>query len=133
MSRIFDETLLRFKSMAGIVGGVWFPPVDVYETEGSVVLKAELPGIDIDNVAIEVTGNILTIKGERKQRDGLRDSNFYRMERAFGTFHRAFSLPKAVDRSAIKAYLKDGILRITAPKGFETGHRAQGSSRVKVE
>ncbi len=133
MSRLFDETILRFRSSAGLSGGVWFPPVDIYETEHYIVLKAELSGVDPGKLAVEVDNNILTIKGERRQKTGVNECNYHRMERPCGTFHRVFSLPNAVNRSEIKAHLRDGILRITAPKGFESLEHCPGSARIKVE
>ncbi len=133
MSRLFDETILRFRSTAGLSGGVWFPPVDVYETEHYIVLKAELPGIDMNRLSIEVEGNVLTIKGGRKQRADVNECNYHRMERPCGTFHRVFSLPNAVNRNEIKATLRDGILRIVAPKGFEPLEPCPGSARIRVE
>ena len=133
MSRLFDETILRYRSTAGISGGVWFPPVDVYETEHYIVLKAELPGVEQSRLSVEVDSNILTIKGERGQRADVNECNYHRMERPCGTFHRVFSLPNAVNRREIKASLRDGILRITAPKGFESLEPCPGNARIKVE
>ncbi len=132
MNRLFDETILRLRSGGGLSAGVWFPPVDIYETANCIVLKAELPGVELGRVAIEVDKNVLTIRGERTQR-GLNECNYHRMERPCGTFHRVFSLPNAVNRREIKANLKDGILRITAPKGFEALDPGPGTARIKVE
>lgn len=130
MSRIFDETLLKFKACAGVSGSSWFPPVDIYETEEQVILKAELPGVDSNNVTIEVHENTLQLRGERRHEGDLKEENYQRMERFYGTFQRAFSLPYAVDRNNIKANFKDGVLKITVPKVKEA---LSGGIKVKVQ
>ncbi len=133
MSRLFDETMLRVRGPLWPCG-VWFPPVDVYETEECIVLKAELPGVDVDGITVEVEDNVLTIKGERRQKTGFSEWNYHRIERPCGAFHRIFSLPNAVNRNEITANLTDGILRVIAPKGFEPlDPHAGGSARIKVE
>lgn len=118
MSRIFDETLLKYKGSAG--SGAWFPPVDIYETEDNIVLKAELPGIEMKNVDIEVMESTIILKGERKLEKNLNEENYHRMERFYGTFQRVFNLPYMIDRNDIKASFKDGVLKITVPKYKET-------------
>lgn len=130
MSRIFDEALVKYKGGPEAGGGMWYPPVDIYESEEHIVLKAELPGITIDDVEIEADENTLVVKGERRFEKNLGEENYHRMERFYGTFHRAFTLPYQVDSSGIKASLKDGVLKITVPK-----HRAEkpGSVKVKVQ
>lgn len=113
MSRAFDASLMKFRD-----GGAdaWFPPVDIYETHGSIVLKAEVPGIEISGIHIDVDGNVLTLKGERRPSRNLSEENFHRMERFYGPFVRVFNLPNIVDKSGIKASLKDGVLKIIVPK-----------------
>lgn len=129
MSRIFDEALLKYKGCTGMAGGMWVPPVDIYETEDNVILKAEVPGIDINDVTIEVRENTLNLKGERKLEKNLSEENYHRMERFYGTFQRVFSLPYAVDKDGIKASLKDGVLKIIVPKTKEAKRQ---SIKVKV-
>ncbi|MBZ0221156.1 MAG: Hsp20/alpha crystallin family protein [Candidatus Methylomirabilis sp.] len=127
MSRIFDETLLKYKTSGG---NHWYPPVDIYETEDFLVLKAELPGVESESVSVEVSENTLSLKGERKFEKNLKEENYFRMERFYGSFQRAFSLPYAVDSKDIKANFQDGILKITVPKPKETG---PGNIRIKVQ
>lgn len=122
MSRIFDEALLKYKGGAG--GGAWFPPVDIYETEELIILKAELPGIDMESVDIEVKDSTITLRGERKLEKNLKEENYHRMERFYGTFQRVFNLPYIIDRNDIKASLKDGVLKITVPKYKEAKVKA---------
>jgi len=128
MSRIFDEALLKYRA-SGAVSGGWYPPVDIYETEENIILKAELPGVAPESVSIDVGENTLSLRGERKLEKGLMDENYYRMERFYGTFHRAFSLPYPVDGESVKASFKDGVLKITVPKKRQPG---AGSIKVKV-
>lgn len=128
MSRIFDEALLKYRAGGGISGGTWYPPVDIYETEDNIILKAELPGVSPESVSIEVNENTLSLKGERKLEKGLSDENYHRMERYYGTFHRAFSLPYPVDSEGIKASFSDGVLKISIPK-----RRVPGSGSIKVK
>lgn len=131
MSRIFDETLLKYKGNAGLSGNAWYPPVDIYESECHVVLKAELPGIDIDSVVIEINENTLVLKGERKQLKNLGEENYQRMERFYGAFHREFSLPYTVDNEGVKASYKEGVLKITVPKTKE--EKKSGKIKVHVQ
>lgn len=128
MSRIFDEALLKYRAGGGLTGGTWYPPVDIYETEENIILKAELPGVEPESVNIEVNENTLSLKGERKLQKGLTDENYYRMERFYGSFHRAFSLPYPVDNDSIKASFRDGVLKILVPK-----RREPNASGIKVK
>lgn len=128
MSRIFDEALLKYKGCSGT--GAWFPPVDIYESEDSIVIKAELPGVGMDNVSIEVTGNILTLKGERKPAKNLTEENYHRMERFYGVFQRDFSLPHLIDKGGLTANLSEGVLKIIVPKSPES---ASGAINIQVQ
>ena len=100
--------------------GVWQPPVDVYEDEEVVVIKAELPGIDQKDIEIKIENNTLTLRGERKHDQEIQKENFHRVERFYGTFQRSFSLPQTVDQEKVKAACDKGVLTITLPKKEET-------------
>lgn len=117
INRLFDENIgrVRFPDME-LAGGSWNPAVDIYETKESIVLKAELPGLDKKDFSIEVKDNLLTLKGERKFEKETKEENYYRMERAYGSFTRSFTLPTSVDKDKVKAKFKDGILEVTIPK-----------------
>jgi len=128
MSRIFDEAFTRYKGCPEPSGGLWHPPVDIYESEEQIVLNAELPGLEIGDVEIEVDESTLVIKGERRFEKNLSEENYHRMECFYGSFHRVFTLPYAVDSSRIRASLKDGVLKITVPK-----HHAEKKTGVKVK
>lgn len=97
----------------------WLPAVDVFDRADAVVLKAELPGIDPDQVHIEVEDNVLTLKGERKFEEKVEDERYYRVERRYGSFQRSLALPQGAKTDEIKATYQDGILTVTVPKAEE--------------
>ena len=97
----------------------WAPPVDIYENGDSLVLKAELPGVNPDEVEIRVEDNTLYLKGNRKFENEVKEQNYHRVERSYGTFTRTFSLPNSVDADKVGASYKDGILTLTMPKKEE--------------
>ena len=101
----------------------WVPPVDIYETGDSLVLKAELPGINPDDVEIRVEDNTLYLKGERKFAKEVKDENLHRVERSYGTFTRSFALPNTIDSDKVKAEYENGILTLTMPKREEAKPR----------
>ncbi len=117
MNRLFSE--FRGRPLWGeeeITQGAWAPPVDIYETPESLVLKAELPGLGREDISIEVKDSTLTLKGEKKIEKDVSEENYRRMERAYGSFQRAFTLPSNIQQDKVKAKFKDGILEITLPK-----------------
>ena len=130
MNRLFDETFGRATKSEGeeLARGVWSPAVDIYETDENIVMKAELPGIDKKDVSIEVKDNMLVLKGERKFEKEIKEENYHRMERAYGSFQRTFTLPNVVDKDRVSAKYKDGVLEITLPKIKEAKPK-----QVKVE
>jgi len=101
----------------------WTPLVDVFEDHEGITLKVELPEVDAKDVEIQVEGNTLTLKGERKlEREDKRDG-YHRIERTYGAFSRTFTLPNTVDVEHITAESKDGVLRVFLPKKAETKPR----------
>ena len=97
----------------------WLPAVDVFDKQDSVVLKAELAGMDPDDIEIEVEDNVLTIKGERKFQETVDEERYYRVERRYGSFQRSLALPQGVKADEIQAAYDDGILTVTVPKAEE--------------
>jgi len=95
-----------------VVRGSWVPAVDIFETNEAIVLKAELPGITAQDVSVEVKDNTLTLKGEKKFEKEVNEENYYRVERSYGSFQRAFTLPGTINQEKVKAKFKDGILEI---------------------
>jgi HSP20 family protein len=94
----------------------WIPPVDIYETDDSYYLTAELPGVEQADIRIEVTGSELTIRGERRILPPCAEENYHRLETVRGRFLRTFTLPDKLDSEAITANLKDGVLEVRLPK-----------------
>jgi len=94
----------------------WRPAVDVLQKDGNLVLRAEIPGVEQKDIEVQLDGNVLTLKGERKLECEEDRDNYYRMERYSGTFARSFKLPETVDRDKINADYKDGVLTVTIPQ-----------------
>ena len=94
----------------------WLPAVDVFDNKDSVVVKAELAGMDPDDIQIEVEDNVLTVKGERKFEETVDEERYYRVERRYGSFQRSLALPQGVRPDDISASYEDGILIVTVPK-----------------
>ena len=97
----------------------WNPSVDIFENDNEVVIKAELPGMDAKDIEVKLENNVLTLKGERHFEKEAKEENYHRVEREYGTFSRAFSLPVAVNGDKVTAEYKDGVLRIVLPKKEE--------------
>jgi HSP20 family protein len=97
----------------------WAPPVDIYETEHQLVVKADLPDIDEKDLDIRVENNVLTIRGERKFEKEVSEENYLRVERAYGAFSRSFTLANTVNPEAIQATYRNGVLILTIPKREE--------------
>jgi len=94
----------------------WNPKVDVFEEADHIVMKAELPGVEKDNIAINVNGRVLTLKGERSYDNEVKEEKYTLRERAYGKFQRSFTLPAETDSEKIKAEYKDGVLELNIPK-----------------
>ena len=97
-------------------GGEWSPLVDVIDKKDSIIVKAELPGVDKKDVKISLSENTLTIRGERKKEKEINKENYYCSERAFGSCSRTIALPTEVDKNKTKASYKNGTLEIVLPK-----------------
>lgn len=125
MNKIFDETLS--KTAQGSYGD-WLPPVDIYETDDEIVIMSELPGLKEEDIDIQVSDGVLSLKGEKKYPIEGESDNFYRLERSYGKFNRSFAIPNTVDIGTVKANLKDGLLKVTLKKKAEIQPRV-----IKVE
>jgi HSP20 family protein len=116
MNRLFEESFAgRLEEEALVGSGTWAPLADAYETPEGFVVLLELPGIEKDDVEIQVDGDLLVVKGERR---GLaaRPERFHRMERSHGPFLRSFKLSDEVDPDRVTAQMRDGVLRLELPK-----------------
>jgi HSP20 family protein len=118
VNRLFADTLFRGRSDESALT-TWAPAVDIYETENALVVKADLPDVSEKDLDIQVEDNILTIRGERKFERDVKEDNYLRVERAYGSFSRSFSLGNTVNTEAIKAEYRDGVLTLTIPKREE--------------
>ena len=113
--RLFQDSLSRLFSEPA--SRPWSPAVDILETENELILKADLPDVDAKNVGIQVENGTLTLKGERKfEQEKTGHKGYHRIERSYGSFVRAFSLPETVNVEQVKADYKNGVLTITLPK-----------------
>jgi len=117
MNRIFEDALARSRGREeGLRTGMWTPAVDIYENNDSVVVKAELPGVERDQISVEVKDGILTLRGERKFEKEVKEESYHRIERSYGNFQRSFSLPVSVEQDEVTARFKDGVLEVILPK-----------------
>ena len=124
-NQLFNDTFARaFGDQHEVSPRGWVPPMDIYETGDSLVLKAELPGINPDDVEIRVEDSTLYLKGERKFEKEVKGENLHRVERSYGTFTRSFALPNTIDAGKVKAEYQNGILTLTMPKREEAKPRA---------
>lgn len=97
----------------------WQPRVDVYDKDGTAVIQAELPGVRKEDIDIDVSGNVLTLKGRRESESEVDENNYYRKERFYGSFQRSFTLPESIDPENVNADFKDGVLKVEVPKPKE--------------
>jgi HSP20 family protein len=117
VNRLFGNVLEHAGEESNLTS--WAPAVDIYETEHELVVKADLPDVDPKELDIRVENNLLTIRGERKFEKKVNDENYLRVERAYGSFSRSFSLANTVNSEAIKADYQNGVLTLTIPKREE--------------
>jgi len=118
LSRVFGDALERTGEESNLTA--WAPAVDIYETENELVIKADLPEVNPQDLDIRVANNILTIRGERKFEKKVNEENYLRIERAYGAFTRSFSLANSVKSEEIKADYQNGTLTLHIPKREET-------------
>jgi HSP20 family protein len=120
MNHLFDDVfkpVVRGDSRLSMWN--WNPTVDIYDNDETIVIKAELPGIDKKDIVIDVKDGVLTLKGERSFDNEVKEEKYYCRERTFGKFERVFRLPADIDPEKISADYKDGILKIDIPKPEE--------------
>ena len=113
-NRFFDETRLP-----RIFARDWLPSVDISETKDNLVVKAELPGLEAKDIDVSISGDVLTIKGEKKKEEEKKDEHFHYCERYVGSFQRSLRLPVGTKGDKVQATFKNGVLNITIPKAEE--------------
>lgn len=128
MNRLMEESFGRLRKEEGLVSGAWTPAVDIYETENSLVVTAEIPGVSEKDIDVRIENNQLVIKGERKFEKETKEENYHRIERIYGNFYRSFSLPNTVDHEKVKAEYKNGVLKIVLGKKEEVKPK-----QIKIE
>ena len=112
--RVFSDVYFRDEDLTQ--RGSWVPPVDIFETAGrDLVIKVELPDVNREDVEVTVEHNTLTLRGEKKLPADVKDEQFRRLERRYGTFSRSFTLPTTVDPAKVSADFKNGVLTVKLP------------------
>lgn len=130
VNRMFEDVITRPRrgpEQEEMAAGQWSPPVDIFETAESIVIRVEVPGIEQQALDVEIKENSLIVQGDRRFED-VEGRNYHRVERPYGTFRRTFSLPMMVRQDQIQAVLKNGVLEITLLK-----EEKAKPTRVQVE
>jgi HSP20 family protein len=123
MNRMLGDLGIHGHGREDFSPGTWTPPVDIYETEGELVLLMDLPDVRSGDVSITVEDSLLVLSGERRPEGAAPRSGHHRQERPMGRFNRSFTLPGTVDRENIRATFRDGVLRIVLPRKPESSPR----------
>ncbi len=116
MDRLFEESFLRPDLLGFGDNPAGALPLDVYETENNIVVKATVPGVKPEDIEVTITGDLLTIKGESKSEEKTEKRNYLRQERRYGSFCRQVSLPVSVDSNGVQATFEHGVLSLELPK-----------------
>ena len=121
---MFARPAVRTNGKETLTVADWSPTVDISETDGEYLIKAELPEVKKDDVKVTLEDGILTIQGERRREKDEKTTKYHRVERSYGSFVRSFSLPDQVDENGVKAEYKDGMLNLRIPKSEKAKPRA---------
>jgi HSP20 family protein len=121
ISRLLNDAFTPYSAAEGV--GAWLPPVDIVEETDRLVLRAELPGVRVDDIDIKVENGTLILRGEKKQEKEIDTESAHRLERYYGTFTRSFVLPVTIAADTIQARYKDGVLEVVLPKADEAKPR----------
>ena len=120
VNRLFDSFLGRPTTTATATGSrVWMPVVDMYETNDDLILDVELPGVREKEISLTITGDVLTVKGDRQLGEQLNNAHYFHMERTYGKFERSIRLPMPVQAGQVTAAYRDGVLEVRLPKAEE--------------
>ncbi|WP_223911885.1 Hsp20/alpha crystallin family protein [Geobacter sp. AOG1] len=127
----FSTGMLPFRRLFHELGsrGMVYPSVDVYEEKDTIVVKAELPGMERDDIDVRLMDNAIIISGEKKTEEKLERKDYFRMERSQGSFSRTLNLPSGIDTDHAKASFKDGMLEVRIPKTTDQ----RSGRQLKVE
>ena len=133
MERLFDEMMGRGMWRNGeesSLRGAWVPAINILEREEAMVIQADLPGLNSEDVEVTVENATLTIRGERKLEEAHEGETYHKVERLYGAFERSFNLPNSIDTEKIEARFKNGEMVLTLPKREESKPR---SVKIKIE
>lgn len=120
MNRLFDTFFGRPATATAPMGErMWAPAVDMWETKDNLELSFEIPGVREKDVSVSISGDLLTVKGERRFDREVKDESYHRLERVYGKFERNIQLPMSVQSDKVKAAYRDGVLEVTLPKTEE--------------
>ena len=119
MNRLFDNFFGQAPMATAARERMWAPPVDVRENKDNLVLAFEIPGVREKDVTVSITGDLLTVKGERGFDREIKDESYHRVERLYGKFERMVQLPMSVQSDKVRASYRDGVLEVTLPKAEE--------------
>jgi HSP20 family protein len=123
VNRLFTGNLAPALDDEGIARGSWSPNVDIFENKDQIIIEAELPGMNREDFDLSVENNVITLRGERRFEKKEETDNYHRVERAYGSFTRSFTLPNTVSAEGATADYRDGVLRVVLPKREETKAR----------
>jgi HSP20 family protein len=116
MNRLVNEVFGRGGEEGGWTAGAWAPPVEIYDAEDALMVRVELPGVAKEDVHVEVHEQTLSLRGERKPDPQVKEGQYYRQERTYGPFQRAFRLPTQMETEKVQATYRDGLLELRLPK-----------------
>ncbi|HEX7316159.1 MAG TPA: Hsp20/alpha crystallin family protein [Pyrinomonadaceae bacterium] len=141
VNRLFSTNFSRGFADEGIARGAWTPSVDIFENKDEIVLEAELPGMNREDFELTIENNVLTLRGERRFEKKDEADNYHRVERAYGSFTRSFTLPQSVTAENAAAEYKNGVLRVVLRKREEVkarrieikGEAAEGPTPKTIE
>jgi HSP20 family protein len=123
LNRVFDE-FFGDSIFSPRPGAGWFPAIDIAEAENEIIIRAEIPGVDPKDITVTVTGDMLTIKGEKARESEEHSRGTHRRERSFGRFSRTITLPEIADHAKVKATGKDGVIEFRLPRKPEAQPRS---------
>jgi HSP20 family protein len=135
IDRLFEEFgfgrgRLAPRGFGGVGRSFWSPQVEVFESKGQIVVRADLPGLNKDDIKVDVTDNVLTLQGERRQESEGEREGWYSSERSYGSFYRTIPLPEGVNAEEIQASFNNGVLEVKMPAPREKEH---GGHQIEVK
>jgi HSP20 family protein len=124
LNRVLGPDARRSHGKETMIVADWTPSVDITETEGEYLIKAEIPDVRKEDVKVTLEDGVLTIQGQRKQEKEEKGTKYHRIERSYGSFARTFSLPDVIEADKVKAEFKDGVLNLHLPKSEKAKPKA---------